>query len=260
MSRTIIRSLHYNFISLTGTLLYKMEQNDTTEFNQENVATSVPQKKFDWGTFFNNNRKGLTIGLIAIVLLIGGYLGYKYAIVEPGQEEANNKAYKAEDIMDYDDSLDLALKGDPKGGVTGLKEIADEYGYTKAGKRAALRVGRILLEQGKTDEAIEYLEKYDLGDKVGQTYAFGDLGQAYAEKKDFEKAASYFQKAADFAKLMNVSSRYQKLAGLAYEELKEYDKAVDCYTKVQKEYFNSDQARDIEKYIERAKGLSKSKK
>lgn len=239
-----------------------MEQNETTEFNQENVdvPSKMPKKKFDWSTFFINNKKGLTIGGSAIVLLLGCYLGYKYFIVDPAQEEANIKAYKAEDIMDFDDSLSMALNGDPKMGITGLKEIADEYGYTKAGKRAALRVGKILLEQGNPEEAIEYLEKFDLNDKVGQTHAFGNLGQAYADKKDFEKAASYFQKAADQAKLVNISSRYQKLAGLAYEELKEYDKAVDCYQKVQKEYFNSDQARDIDKYIERAKGLAKSKK
>ena len=80
------------------------------------------------------------------------------------------------------------------------------------------------------------------------------------DKKEYEKAASYFQKAADHAKLVNISSRYQKLAGLAYEEIKEYEKALDCYQKVQKEYFNSDQSRDIEKYIERAKGLAKTQK
>ncbi|MDZ4757857.1 MAG: tetratricopeptide repeat protein [Bacteroidota bacterium] len=239
-----------------------MEQNETTEFNQENVDASskMHKKKFHWGNFFMNNKKGLTIGVSAIVLLLGCYLGYKYFIVEPGQEEANNKAYKAEDMMDFDDSLMYAMNGDAKMGITGLKEIADDYGYTKAGKRAALRIGKILLEQGKTDEAIEYLEKFDLGDKVAQTHALGNLGQAYSDKKEYEKAASYFQKAADHAKLINISARYQKLAGLAYEELKEYEKAADCYQKVQKEYFNSDQARDIEKYIERAKGLAKTKK
>ena len=48
-------------------------------------------------------------------------------------------------------------------------------------------------------------------------------------------------------------------AGWTYEILGQYDKAVGVYEKIQKEHFKSFEARDIEKYIARAKGLMGSK-
>jgi tetratricopeptide (TPR) repeat protein len=42
---------------------------------------------------------------------------------------------------------------------------------------------------------------------------------------------------------------FSKKAGLVYEELKEYKKALECYETIQKEYPQSEEGRDIERYI-----------
>ena len=49
-----------------------------------------------------------------------------------------------------------------------------------------------------------------------------------------------------------VSPVYLKKAGLAYENLKEYDKAVQAYKSIKEKYYNSMEASDIDKYITRA--------
>ena len=41
-------------------------------------------------------------------------------------------------------------------------------------------------------------------------------------------------------------------AGLAYENLKEYGKAVEAYKRIKEQYYNSMEASDIDKYITRA--------
>ena len=43
-----------------------------------------------------------------------------------------------------------------------------------------------------------------------------------------------------------------KKAGIAYENLKEYDKAVKAYTTIKDKYYTSMEASDIDKYITRA--------
>ena len=49
-----------------------------------------------------------------------------------------------------------------------------------------------------------------------------------------------------------VSPIYLKKAGLAYENLKEYGKAVEAYKSIKEKYYNSMEASDIDKYITRA--------
>ena len=49
-----------------------------------------------------------------------------------------------------------------------------------------------------------------------------------------------------------ISPIYLKKAGIAYESLKEYDKAVKAYETIKDKYASSMEASDIEKYIERA--------
>ncbi len=44
-------------------------------------------------------------------------------------------------------------------------------------------------------------------------------------------------------------------AGWAYEIMDEYDKALDAYKEIQKEFPRSAEAREMEKYIARAEGL-----
>jgi tetratricopeptide (TPR) repeat protein len=64
---------------------------------------------------------------------------------------------------------------------------------------------------------------------------------------------AFFEKAANKNKNDFTSSIYLKKAGLAYEALQNYKKAVAAYEKIKKLYPNSDEARDIDKYIQAAK-------
>jgi pentatricopeptide repeat protein len=45
-------------------------------------------------------------------------------------------------------------------------------------------------------------------------------------------------------------------AAFVYEDQGKYDKAIELYEKIQKEHVKSNEARDIDKYIELAKAKS----
>jgi len=76
---------------------------------------------------------------------------------------------------------------------------------------------------------------------------------------DTQKALDYYLKAADKKDNDFTAPMFLLKAGWAYEILGHYDKAIGVYEKIQKEHFKSFEARDIEKYIARAKGLIESK-
>ncbi len=233
-----------------------MAQNDNIENEDVNVETveQIPRRRStdSINGFMQDNRRMLVYGgggLLAIVALI---FGYKYFISDPMELEAEAKVHQAEAYYGMD-SVNLALKGD--GMHSGLKEVADDYPGTKAGKRAAYYLGMNLLNTGKFDEAIEYLENYDLGDKIVQPLAIGAIGDCYSEKNELEKAASYYLKAAESSKLDFPAPRFYKKAGVVYEQLKDYDKALSVYETIQKEHPKSQEAYEMDKYIARAKTM-----
>ena len=73
-----------------------------------------------------------------------------------------------------------------------------------------------------------------------------------------EKALDYYLKASSQKDNDLTTPLYLMRAAFVYEDLGKYDKAVELYEKILKEHTKSTEARDIDKYIELAKGkLSK---
>jgi hypothetical protein len=63
-------------------------------------------------------------------------------------------------------------------------------------------------------------------------------------------------KAANASKNKLTAPIFLKKAGLAYEEMKEFNEAASAYEKLKKEYADAQEAQDIDKYIARAQAGS----
>jgi tetratricopeptide (TPR) repeat protein len=194
-------------------------------------------------SFFNANRKVVIYGgggLLAVILLLGGYKLYQ------GSKDADaQKDIIIPEYMFGIDSTKMALKG--------LEGVADDYPGTKTANRAHYEIGVSLLHQGKYQEAIDELEKFSSNSINIMPLAYGALGDAYSQLKEYDKAARYYKKAATFSDNPFVSPYYYRKAGLVLEiALKEYDEALKMYTIVKDKYKTTSFATDIDKYINRA--------
>jgi TolA-binding protein len=109
-----------------------------------------------------------------------------------------------------------------------------------------------LAQLKKYEEAIEYLNNFSGNDAMIAPAAMGTLGNCYAQLGQNDKAASTLMKAASMSDSHSLSPIYLLQAGQIYEELGQNDKAVEAYKQIKNKYFNSTQAYDIDKYIERA--------
>ena len=203
--------------------------------------------------FIESNQKILTIIVTSIIVIILGFFGYNKFIVQPMEKEAQSQIFMAEMYFEKD-SLDKALYGD--GNYLGFIEVAEEYGITKTANLANYYAGICLLKKGEFENAIDYLKKFSLDDNIVSPMALGAIGDAYSELKEFDKAATYYMDAVNKDNNDFTAPTFLFKAGLTYEIINEYKDALKAYERIQNDYPNSTESRDIEKYIARTKQLT----
>lgn len=188
----------------------------------------------------------------ALILAVGGYFGWKYYI-DKQEAQAQKEMFQAVHYFEAD-SLDLAFNGD--GNNLGFKQIIEDYGMTPAGNLANFYAGAICLKQAKYPLAIYYLEDFKANDLLIQPRAYSLIGDAYMEQKDFENAASWYDKAASYKPTKEFTPDYLMKAALAYEKLNKNDKAKEIYQKVIDTYWESSAVQNAKKYKARLESNS----
>ena len=154
------------------------------------------------------------------------------------------------------DAYDMALNGDSLG-YQGFLKIADQFSGTSTANLAKAYAGICYKNLGKYDEALKQLESFDGDDQMVAPAILGATGNCYAELGQLDKASSILLKAADEADNNTLSPIFLMQAGEILVKQGKFDDAVTAYTKIKDKYFQSYQAMDIDKYIERAKLLKK---
>lgn len=195
----------------------------------------------DW---FNAN-KNLVMGLLAgLLLIVGGYLIYKYMLQEPKEKEAKAAIYKAEQQFARD-SFALALEN-PGGGFYGLLDIVENYGGTKTGNLAKLYAGISYLNLGRYEDAISYLKSHSPAGAYSPILKNGNMGDAYSELGDFDQALSFYEKAANTGDDALLTPYYLYKYGLLAKKQGNNSQAATAFQKIKDKYPNSNEGVHIE--------------
>jgi len=134
----------------------------------------------------------------------------------------------------------------------GLIDIVDNYSNTKAGNLAKYMSGIAYLKTGDYENAIEYLNDFSSDDEMLGSLALGNIGDAFAEIDQSKEALQYYLDAANYKDNNFTSPLYLFKAGNTAMELKEFDKAEEYFTKIKDNYSKSEEAKNINIYIQRA--------
>ncbi|MCK5781487.1 MAG: tetratricopeptide repeat protein [Flavobacteriales bacterium] len=205
---------------------------------------------------FVEKHKNVIIGaVLAVVVVLGGYMAFHTYYMEPMQKEATNELFNAKKYFEQD-SLNVALKGD--GQYMGFLDIANDYSMTKAGNLANYYAGVSYLKLGDFDNAITYLEKFSSDDKMVGPIAKGSIADAFVGLNQLDEALDYYQKAANANDNGFTSPLYLFKAGKTALSLNEFGKAQDLFEKIKSDYPKSAEAESIDKFIERAKAAEKN--
>ncbi|MDR1199413.1 MAG: tetratricopeptide repeat protein [Prevotellaceae bacterium] len=220
-----------------------MSKNVKKEENLKAVGEALSKGE----KFLAENRTKIIKTLIAVVIVVIAILGYKYLIDKPRENAAQEQMAAAQRYFEID-SLNLALNGD--GVNLGFNEIIDEYGSTSAGRLARFYAGFCNLHLGNFEEAVSLLKAFNGNDEILQARAYCGMGDAYTELEQYDNAALYFMKAANYRE-NDFSAAYLMKAGLIYEQSGKYDEALEAYKKIKTHYNKTTEAQEIDKYIER---------
>lgn len=234
------------------------DESQSTTAEVFNTLDETANKSEEW---IEKNSKPLFYGLVTIAALILVYLAYTKFVAEPTERDAsNNLAYprvlfeKASTSagVKADSLYNLALVGGVDGKY-GFTDIASMYGGTKAGNLANYYAGISYLKMKKYEKAIEYLSDFSSDDELLGPTALGAIGDAFADINQPKDALTYYEKAANKKDNQFTSPLFLFKAAQIAMDLKEYSKAEKLYATIKEKYANTDQGRDIEKYINSAK-------
>lgn len=226
---------------------------DKNEIGLDKTLANTTHKVED---FYFKNKKNINIALVAVIVIVAGYFGLKKFYFAPMETEAQTEIFKAQKYFEMD-SFALAVKGNDK--FKGFADIASEYGSTKIGNLAHYYAGICYLRTGDFASAIDQLEDFSTENELVAPLAEGALGDAYVESGNMDDGVKHYLKAARMSKNKLTSPVFYKKAGLVYEEQKDYGNAVEVYSIIKKDYKESMEGNDIDKYIARATALKEGK-
>jgi tetratricopeptide (TPR) repeat protein len=198
--------------------------------------------------FWTRNSKIILIAGTALVVLVGGFWGYKNFVQGPKEEKAMEAMFKAEDYY-RQDSVRLALNGD--GQYQGFLKIIDKYNGTKAGNLARFYAGSCYLKLDDNANAIKHLEKFETDAKQIQQRAYKLLGDAYADMGKNSDAFDYYKKAArHFEKDETNSAEALFMAAyFADRVLKNQKEAIELFKELKEKYPNTQHGADADTYL-----------
>ncbi|MBR3488789.1 MAG: tetratricopeptide repeat protein [Bacteroidales bacterium] len=196
--------------------------------------------------FVEKNKKKLTIGAVAVVVVALAIWAYVALVAQPRQVRAAEDMFAAEQWFNQGD-FEKALNGDDQ--FLGFTDIIDEYGCTKSGNLAKYYAGICQLNLGQYNEAIDLLKSYKGKDAFTGAEALMLIGDAYAEMDNAKDAVSYYEKAAAKASNFIISPTALWKAGMMYIALGDNESATKAFQQIKDNYPESPEYSEVDKYI-----------
>ncbi|ASB50608.1 tetratricopeptide repeat protein [Alkalitalea saponilacus] len=219
------------------------KKENTSENKLENVEQALGRTE----RFIEENQKTLTIAVLALILIVGGYWAYIKLYMEPQEAEAQRQMFHAQ-IMFENEDYSAALEGD--GINPGFLEIIDNFGRTKAGNLSRYYAGISYLHIGEYEEAIRYLRSFKTKNDKMNAVSLGAIGDAHAELGDINEAIRWYQRSSQIENSITAPFFLLK-KGLAYESIGDNVRALEAFRTIKEKYRESTEARQIDKYITR---------
>jgi len=227
------------------------KSNATVGTDMSNVGEILSKSE----QFIDKYQKQLVIGVSAVVFIVVAVLAVKHLYLAPKEREAQAAIFVGERYF-ANGQWDLALYGDSVE-FDGFIAIIKDFRFTKTANLANAYAGICYFHKGEFEDALSHLKRFSVNDKMVSPVIAGLVGDCHVDMGKVKEGIEYFMKAASKADDNLISPIFLKKAGIAYESLGEFKKAMEVYTTIQEKHPASQEAADIQKYIERAKTLLK---
>ena len=114
-----------------------------------NVEDALTQSE----AFLIKYKNAIIGGVVAVIIIVAGFIMYKNLYAEPREEKAQAALFKGQEYFEQD-AYEQALNGDSIGFV-GFLKVADDFSGTKAANLAKAYAGICYAQLGKYEEAVK---------------------------------------------------------------------------------------------------------
>ncbi|MFY0255602.1 tol-pal system YbgF family protein [Chitinophaga sp. 30R24] len=198
--------------------------------------------------FFYKNKNVITIAVLAVVVVVGGFFAYNQFVKQPNEKKAQEMVFHAQNYFAVD-SFKLALNGD--GNNYGFLQVAGKYGSTKAGNLAKYSAGICYIRLGEFQKGIDMLKSFGANDLLLQPTAYGLIGDAYMELNKTEEGIDFYKKAGHYNDNELTAPVYLFRAGMALEKAGKSQEAIAIYKEIKEKFPLTGEGREMDKYLAR---------
>jgi tetratricopeptide (TPR) repeat protein len=201
---------------------------------------------------FKSNKKLRLITMVVggLVVIVLGFFAYRQFMWKPENEKSKDSYWRGMNHAKVD-STDLAINE--------LSAATKKYDGKIGGENAQFAYARQLMVKGNFKKALTELEGVEVTDTYISILCIGLQADCHSELGDYEKAANMYLSAADVSSNDWTTPMYLMKAGLCAEEIKNFEKATECYQRIKDDYTSYAQQRKIDKYIARAESQQTGK-
>ena len=238
--------------------LENLKKNNMT--NKEKIGAKkesvTPQKKSFVAktiTFFTKYNKIVYGVIIGILIVITALLAFNRFYLTPNSEKASLMILKPIEKFMVGDSASvlIALEGDDE--FDGFLSIAKRYSLTKTANTANYFAGLCYLKLNDKEEALKYLLKFKHKDEVHWYACQAVIGDIYDDLGDTKKALKYYESAVDGDNDPYFTPISLFKLGQMYEREEQWEKAIESYTRIEKDYYTEYANMGVSRFVDRAK-------
>ncbi|MGN8225092.1 tetratricopeptide repeat protein [Gracilimonas sp. BCB1] len=195
--------------------------------------------------YVTENKSFITTVAIAVVLVVGGIIGYNY-YSSAQEQEAQQLLSVAENYYNQAD-YENALYGDEFELTYGFDQISEEFPRTNAGNIANFYAAVSSYELGDIENALIFMEEFEVPKGILGVGPLSLHGKLLMANESYEAAAEKFVQAANWDENSVTTPSNLLEAAQAYYQAGNYDKADELATQIIEEYPQSGQIAESEK-------------
>ena len=198
-------------------------------------------------SFYDKNKNALIGGAIALIIVLGGSIGYYYysSAQEDKAQQLMANATQAYLSQDYE----TALRGSEAEFTVGFEQIINNYSITDAANLARYYASVCEFNLGNTEQALTYIKEYEIPEGILGVGPISFHGVILTDLGRHQEAADIYVKAAEWD-VNDSTTPYNYLeAAKAFHDAGNSEKARQYAQRIVDEYSQSTQVTGAQKLL-----------
>lgn len=197
--------------------------------------------------FYENNKTKVFGGVLAVILIVGGAIGYYYYSSAQAEKAQNLMADAS--VFYMNSNYKKALTGSEEDFTVGFEQIINNYSGTDAANLARYYAAVCEYNLGNIEQAVSYIEDYEIPEGILGVGPISFHGVLMTDLGNHAEAAKLYVKAAEWDQ-NNSTTPYNYLeAANAYNDAGKQSEAKKYAQLIVNEYSNSNQTAKAQRLL-----------